>query len=96
LYAKQFLEIKLFTFDYHEKKSQRTVDRYQCFIIPKVNFYTRATSFAQFSLPCLTEKYKSIHPFSKPLYPPQGRRDAGAYPSISRYAEELASPKSFT
>jgi len=26
LYAKQFLEIKLFTFDYHENKSQRTVD----------------------------------------------------------------------
>jgi len=26
LYAKQFLEIKLFTFDYHKKKSQRTVD----------------------------------------------------------------------
>jgi len=26
LYAKQFLEIKIFTFDYHENKSQRTVD----------------------------------------------------------------------
>jgi len=26
LYAKQFLEIKLFTFDYPENKSQRTVD----------------------------------------------------------------------
>jgi len=26
LYAKQFLEIKLFTFDYHESKSHRTVD----------------------------------------------------------------------
>jgi len=26
LYAKQFLEIKLFTFDYHENKSQRMVD----------------------------------------------------------------------
>jgi len=26
LYAKQFLEIKLFTFDYHENKSQRTID----------------------------------------------------------------------
>jgi len=26
LYAKQFLEIKLFTFDYHENKSQKTVD----------------------------------------------------------------------
>jgi len=25
LYAKQFLEIKLFTFDYHENKSQKTV-----------------------------------------------------------------------
>jgi len=26
LYAKQFLEIKIFTFDYHENKSLRTVD----------------------------------------------------------------------
>jgi len=26
LYAKQFLEIKLFTFDYHENKPQKTVD----------------------------------------------------------------------
>jgi len=26
LYAKQFLVIKLFTFDYHENKSQTTVD----------------------------------------------------------------------
>jgi len=26
IYAKQFLELKLFTFDYHENKSQRTVD----------------------------------------------------------------------
>jgi len=26
LYAKQFLEVKLFTFDNHENKSQRTVD----------------------------------------------------------------------
>jgi len=26
LYTKQFLEIKLFTFDYHENKSQRKVD----------------------------------------------------------------------
>jgi len=26
LYAKQFLEIQLFTFDYHENKSQRTID----------------------------------------------------------------------
>jgi len=26
LYAKQFLEIKLLTFDYHENKSQRMVD----------------------------------------------------------------------
>jgi len=26
LYTKQFLEIKFFTFDYHENKSQRMVD----------------------------------------------------------------------
>jgi len=26
VYANQFLEIKLFTLDYHENKSQRTVD----------------------------------------------------------------------
>jgi len=32
LYAKQFLEIKLFTFDYHENKFQRTVD-YVRFIV---------------------------------------------------------------
>jgi len=37
LYAKQFLEIKLFTFDYHENKSQRTIDKV-CFIRPKVHF----------------------------------------------------------
>jgi len=28
LYAEQFLEMKLFTFDYHENKSQKTVDLY--------------------------------------------------------------------
>jgi len=39
LYAKQFLETKLFTFDYHENKSQRTVDysMYRSFIRPKVH-----------------------------------------------------------
>jgi len=26
-YAQQFLEIKLFTFNYHENKSQRTIDQ---------------------------------------------------------------------
>jgi len=44
LYAKQFLEIKLFTFDYHENKShdlkshqRERLTRYRCFIRPKVH-----------------------------------------------------------
>jgi len=37
LFAKQFLEIKLFTFDYHENKFQRTVDWVPMFIRPKVH-----------------------------------------------------------
>jgi len=37
LYAKQFLEIKLFTFDYQENKSQRTVDKVPM-CLPELSF----------------------------------------------------------
>jgi len=55
LYAKQFLEIKLFTFKYHENKPQRTVDyRYQCFIRPKVDFAPEF-SFKQYHTSAVSE-----------------------------------------
>jgi len=40
LYAKQFLEIELYTFDYHENKAQRTIDSVPMF------YYTKGSLFA--------------------------------------------------
>jgi len=39
LYAKQFLEIKLFTFDNHENKSQRTIDYVPMFYLTKGSLF---------------------------------------------------------
>jgi len=54
LYTKQFLEIKLFTFDYHENKTGLT--GYRCFIRPKVHF---ASEFSLYKVN-LTQKLGSM------------------------------------
>jgi len=55
LYAKPFLEIKLLTFDYHQNKSQRTVDLVGTNVLVDQRLILRRSSPLRFSMVTLHE-----------------------------------------